>query len=79
MKDVLFKMKAGEITEPLRHDNGYYVFRVESAGVLPYESVRDEIYKTIQQARFQQWQAQLRAKTTVQFDNEAFFQQTQQQ
>ncbi|HYO82280.1 MAG TPA: peptidyl-prolyl cis-trans isomerase [Bryobacteraceae bacterium] len=78
MKDVLFQMKEGEVTEPLRHENGYYIFRIVSAGVLPYESVRDEIYKTIQQARFQQWQAQMRAKTTVQFNNEAFFQQSQQ-
>jgi len=74
IKEVLFNHKPGDITEPLRHDNGYYVFRVESADVLPYEKVRDEIYKALKEARFQQWQNETRKRATVQFENEAFFQ-----
>jgi parvulin-like peptidyl-prolyl isomerase len=74
MKEVLFNQQPGEITEPLRHDNGYYVFRVESADVLPYEKVRDEIYKALKEAQFQQWQNETRQRATVQFENEAFFQ-----
>ena len=35
------------MSEPLRHQNGYYVIRVESAGVLPYDKVKDEIYKEL--------------------------------
>jgi parvulin-like peptidyl-prolyl isomerase len=74
MRKVLLNLKAGDISDPLRHDNGYYIFRVESANVLPYEQVRDEIYKRIQTARFSDWQQQARSQTSVQFDNEAFFQ-----
>jgi peptidyl-prolyl cis-trans isomerase C len=74
MKEVLFTLKPGDISEPLRHDNGYYVFRVESANVLPYEKVKDEIYRTLQDAEFQRWQQETRKQATVQFDNEAFFQ-----
>jgi parvulin-like peptidyl-prolyl isomerase len=74
MKQVLFSLKVGDITDALRHDNGYYVFRVEASDVLPYEKVRDEIYKSVQAQRFQQWQDELRAGTSVQFENEAFFQ-----
>jgi len=74
MRKVLLNLKAGDISDPLRHDNGYYVFRVESADVLPFDKVRDEIYKQIQNARFNDWQQQGRSQATVQFDNEAFFQ-----
>lgn len=74
MRKVLLNLKAGDTSEALRHDNGYYVFRVESTDVLPYDQVRDEIYKQIQNARFNDWQQQSRSQATVQFDNEAFFQ-----
>lgn len=74
MKEVLLNQKAGTVAGPLRHDNGYYVFRVESADVLPYEKVRDEIYKDLQNSRFNEWQQQQRSSVSVQFDNEAFFQ-----
>lgn len=78
MRKVLLNQKAGDISDPLRHDNGYYVFRVESVNVLPYEQVRDEIYKEIQNARFNDWQQQTRSQASVQFDNEAFFQSIEQ-
>ena len=74
MRKVLLNHKAGDTSDPLRHDNGYYVFRVESVDVLPFDKVRDEIYKQIQNARFNDWQQQGRSQATVQFDNEAFFQ-----
>ena len=74
MRKVLLNLKTGNISDPLRHDNGYYVFRVEASDVLPFDKVRDEIYKQIQNARFAEWQQQGRAQTSVQFDNEAFFQ-----
>jgi parvulin-like peptidyl-prolyl isomerase len=79
MKEVLFKLKVGDTTEPLRHDNGYYVFRVESADVLPYDKVKDEIYRALQDSKFRQWQDDTRKQATVQFDNEAFFQSIGQQ
>ena len=74
MRKVLLNLKAGDTSDPLRHDNGYYVFRVESSDVLSFDKVRDEIYKQIQNARFSEWQQQGRSQTSVQFDNEAFFQ-----
>lgn len=73
MRKVILASKAGDVTDALRHDNGYYVFRVESVGVLPYESVRDEIYKEIRDARFAEWLNKTRQSATVQFENEAFF------
>jgi parvulin-like peptidyl-prolyl isomerase len=74
MRRVILSLKQGEVTDALRHDNGYYVFRVESIGVLPFEKVRDEIYKAIQEMRFRDWERKAKSQATVQFDNEVFFQ-----
>jgi parvulin-like peptidyl-prolyl isomerase len=79
MKDILLKSSAGTITDPLRHENGYYVFRVESAQSLPYDKVKDEIFSKIQDARFREWQTEVQSKVTVQIKNEAFFKNSAQQ
>ena len=73
MRKVLLASKAGAITDPLKHDNGYYVFRVESVGVIPYDKVRDETFKDIQNSKFNEWIGKIQSKVTVQIDNEAFF------
>jgi len=73
MKAVLLQSKAGAITDPLRHDNGYYVFRVESMEVLPYEKVKDEIFNKIQDEHFRAWQIRTQQQVSVQIKNEAFF------
>lgn len=76
MKAVLLAGKAGMITDPMRHDNGYYVFRVESMDSLPFQKVRDEIYKEILNNKFAEWQKGLQTQVSVQFENEAFLQST---
>ncbi|MBC8164872.1 MAG: peptidylprolyl isomerase, partial [Bryobacteraceae bacterium] len=72
MKTILLSAKGGTITDPLRHDNGYYVFRVENVEVLPYDKVRDDIYKEIQNVRFREWQQKTQAQSSVKVENEAF-------
>ena len=79
MRNAILALKPGQISEPLRHENGYYVFRAESSGVLPYEKVKDEIYKELKDAGFNQWKETTKAQSTVQFENEAFFQSIKQQ
>lgn len=63
----------GEVTDPLNGNNGYYVFRIESIETIPYEQVKDEIFKEIQNAGLVDWINQLRAKVSVKVENEAFF------
>lgn len=73
MRKVILSAPAGTITQPLRHDNGFYVFRVASSEVLPWEKVRDEIYKEIQNTKFREWQQGLQSQVSVKIENEAFF------
>jgi peptidyl-prolyl cis-trans isomerase C len=73
MRNAILMLKAGQVSEPLRHQNGYYVFRAESAGVLPFEKVKDEIYVELKEVGFAQWKDKTKAESSVQFTNEAFF------
>ncbi|MBC7928323.1 MAG: peptidyl-prolyl cis-trans isomerase, partial [Bryobacteraceae bacterium] len=74
MRKVLLASKAGTITDPLRHDNGYYVFRIESVAVQPYASVKDEIFRKLGDDHAREWQNKIQGQITVQIENEAFFQ-----
>jgi peptidyl-prolyl cis-trans isomerase C len=73
MRNAILALKPGQVSDPIRHENGYYVFRVESVSVLPYEKVREEIYKELKQAGFVKWQKNTQAEATIQVANEEFF------
>jgi parvulin-like peptidyl-prolyl isomerase len=73
MRTAVLNLKAGELSSPIRHENGYYIFRADSAGVLPYDQVKDEIYKELKDVGFKQWQKKTQAESSVQFENEQFF------
>ena len=73
MRQIILGSKPDSVTEPLRHDNGYYVFLVDAVTVSPFEQVRDDIYKTIRDSRYNQWMEQMRSQVSVEFKNEAFF------
>ena len=73
MRTAILKLKAGEISDPVRNANGYYIFKADSVESLPYDKVKDEIFKELKDIGSQQWQKEKRAAASVQFDNEAYF------
>jgi peptidyl-prolyl cis-trans isomerase C len=73
MRNAILALTQGQISDPIRHENGYYVFRAESVGVLPYEKVREEIYKELKQTGFRKWQQKTQSESAIQLANEEFF------
>jgi hypothetical protein len=55
IKTAIFTAKAGDVTEPVRQPNGYYLFRIEELGAPPLEKVRDNVANEIKNSRFQEW------------------------
>ncbi len=55
IKTAIFAAKAGDVTEPVRQPNGYYLFRIEELGPQPFEQVRDNVANEIKNKRFQEW------------------------
>ena len=71
---VIFTLKPGETSSPIKTDTGYYIFKVEEKKepyLRPLSEVRDEIENTIfrdkAQKRYNEWIAKLKRDAFIQF------------
>jgi parvulin-like peptidyl-prolyl isomerase len=72
-RPVLFSMKQGEVSEPLRQANGYYLLRAEQVSYRPFEQVRDEVFQQLRSDRATQWMNdQQAAASKIQFPSAEF-------
>ena len=78
VKNAIFALAKGKISDPVKQPNGYYIFRMEQLDVTPYEKVRDEIFTELQQTRFRDWFEKERSAIKVTFDDEKYFEPPQQ-
>lgn len=65
VKQAVLKAGKGGIAGPVRLANGFYIFRIEDAGVKPYEDVQQEIFKQIREERWRAWMEKTRQSVTV--------------
>ncbi|MCX6623254.1 MAG: peptidyl-prolyl cis-trans isomerase [Acidobacteria bacterium] len=73
VKTAIFALKAGQISEPVRMANGFYIFRVEESGAQPYDSVKNDIYQEIRGKFVRDWLEAQTKESHITFENEAFF------
>lgn len=72
VRAAIFNLKEGEISEPVRQPNGFYVFRAEKIDARPLPEVRDEIYTELRQRRYGEWMDKTNREATVVFNNPTF-------
>jgi peptidyl-prolyl cis-trans isomerase C len=72
IRNVIFKLKQGEVSSPVKQPNGFYLFRAEEVSFRPLSQVRDEIFSTIKQQHYAEWLEQENKNTKVQFHSPAF-------
>ncbi len=77
IRDAIFALKAGEISQPVRQPNGFYLFRAETITIRPFPEVQDEIFTELKQQRFRQWMEQTNRNLNVKYENSEFFNQPQ--
>lgn len=53
IKTVVLKLQAGEISEPVRMPNGFFILKVESRSKLPFEQARSGITQRLQNEKNQ--------------------------
>jgi parvulin-like peptidyl-prolyl isomerase len=77
LQQLVDKMKQGDVTQPLRVQKGYQLFKLETlkaAAVQPFDSVRDLIADKVAAARTQtemrKFLARLRAQAIIEWKNE---------
>ncbi|SPE29227.1 PpiC-type peptidyl-prolyl cis-trans isomerase [Candidatus Sulfopaludibacter sp. SbA3] len=69
---VVFQLNAGQITEPVRQENGYYLLKAEVVTVRPLSQVSDQIYGELKQQHFKEWMDKLHSQTKVRYTNPDF-------
>jgi parvulin-like peptidyl-prolyl isomerase len=52
---AVFALKKGDVSEPLKQPNGFYLLRAEEVTVRPLSEVRDEIYNELKNVRSEEW------------------------
>ncbi len=66
-------LKKGEVSEPLKQPNGFYLLRAEEDyGARPLSEVRDEIYNELKSVKSDQWLRGMDKETKVEIVNPAF-------
>ena len=73
MRAAVFALKQGEVTEPLKQPNGFYLLRAEEVTVRPLSDVRDEIYNDLKNTQSTDWLNQLDKEAKVQIVSPEFF------
>jgi parvulin-like peptidyl-prolyl isomerase len=73
IKKAVFALKAGQVSEPIKQRNGYYLIKVESVTKQTYAQVRTEIYEEMKGEAFSVWLKDVQKKFQVKLENADFF------
>lgn len=55
LKKAIFSLKAGEVSEPVKQPNGFYIFRVAEYTAQPFEEVKAIMTSQLKDQKFQEW------------------------
>jgi peptidyl-prolyl cis-trans isomerase C len=72
IRAAVFSLKQGEVTEPVRQPNGFYLLRADEVRYRPLSQVRDEIFTQLKQQHYSQWLDQTNKDTKVEITSPAF-------
>lgn len=72
VRDAIFNLKEGQVSDPVRQPNGFYIFRAEKIEVRPFSAVRDDIFSELKNQRYGEWLDKANREATVVFNSPAF-------
>jgi len=73
IRSVIFALKAGDVSEPVRQPNGFYIFRAEEISQKPYEAVSNDIYSELKRQRLNEWMESTIKSLNIKIENEQAF------
>jgi len=73
IKDAIFKLKAGEVSEPIAQPSGYYLIKVVDVSYRPFDAVEEEIRTQLTNEQFQKWRTELSTHNKVTVEVPAYF------
>ena len=69
---AVFALKQGDVSEPLKQPNGFYLLRAEEVTLRPLSEVRDEIYNELKNIRSDEWLRGMDREAKVQIVSQEF-------
>jgi len=73
IRSVVFDLKAGDVSAPLRQPNGFYIFRAESISQKPFSDVSGQIVNELKNAHLRDWLASTTKSLDIKYDDDQFF------
>jgi len=73
IKNAVFALKPGQVSEPVRQPNGFYLLRLESLATQTYDQVRTQIYDLLKQQGFDEWMRGVQKRYEVKVEDPAYF------
>ncbi len=73
IRAAVFSLKQGEVSEPVRQPNGFYLFRAEEVSTRTFQQVQIDLYEQARQAKSNQWMAKLNESINFKVEDEKFF------
>lgn len=75
IKQAIFALRPGDVSDPVRQPNGYYVFRMMELVAQPYEDVKDGIYNEMKNAKVRQWIEATSKAVEIKVERQDYFDQ----
>jgi len=73
VKNAVFALQAGQVSEPVRQPNGFYLIRVDDLSMQSFDEVSMQIFQEVKQQRFNEWVGSIQAQYKVKVENPAYF------
>lgn len=73
IKAAVFSLKPGQVSEPLRQPNGFYLLRVESIVTQSFADIRTQIFDDLKQKGFADYMQNLQKRYEVKVQDPAYF------
>ena len=73
IREAVFNLKPGEISDPISQPNGYYIFKLEKLQTTPLEEAAPTLDEAVRGAKINAELQKLLANIKITHDNEAFF------
>lgn len=73
IKNAVFSLKPGEVSDPIRQPNGFYLVKLEGISNQPLSQVRSDIFNELKQKGFNDWMQSVQKRFDVKVENPGYF------
>ncbi|MBI4906885.1 MAG: peptidyl-prolyl cis-trans isomerase [Acidobacteria bacterium] len=73
IKSAVFSLKPGQVSDPVRQPNGYYIFRLQEMTAQALDEVKDTLFNELKNAKVKEWLDANAKATEVKVEKQEFF------